>query len=68
MRTEESFIKAWADLKWFVKFHNKPCWFVPTEDGYRLSIVKPKPGDLPIGTAANLYDTTHTPIDRVESL
>lgn len=55
-RSDESFSKAWRDLQAFVKRHNKPVWFVPTENTYELSVVEPMPDTLPAGTRSNLYD------------
>ena len=67
MRTPEQFKKIWADMQWFVKFHNKCVWIVPTEKDYALSVVPPTADELPNGTAANLYDVECNIVDRVIS-
>ena len=54
MRTEEQFAIAYKQAKWFVNFHKKNVWLVPTEDDYRLSVVKPT--SVPKGTTAIQYD------------
>lgn len=66
-RTEEAFAAVWNDVKWFVEFHDKPVWLVPVEDGYRISVIKPRPDALPYGTTSNLYDVEMNIIDSVPS-
>lgn len=73
-RTHEKFVKAWNDVKWWVKFHNKPVWLVPTADTYALSIIAPTPDTLPAGTASLKYgpnpDNSAEPVelDRIVSI
>lgn len=67
MRTLEQFSSAFRSLKWFVSFHNKPVWLVPTENEYKLSVVKPKPDELPEGTCANLYFHNGEILDSVDA-
>jgi len=56
MRTSEQFNSILQDLKWWLNFHKKPVWLVPRENDYCLSVIKPEPHELPIGTASNFYD------------
>lgn len=67
MRSSEQFEAIWHELKWFVRFHNKPVWLVPLEDRYSLSVIRPEGKDLPVGTCSNLYDTNLHILDTVMS-
>ena len=67
MRTQERFYDVFKELTWFVKFHNKPVWLVPTEDDYKLSVIKPVASELPRGTTAIYYNSELTSIDSVKS-
>lgn len=67
MRTSEQFKSAWKDLEWFLKFHKKSVWLVPSENNYTLSIVKPDPHELPFGTAANFYDVDLNIVETIKS-
>jgi hypothetical protein len=51
-RTNEKFARKFADVKWYVGFHNKPVWLIPGKSDYFLSIIAPKPDELPGGTKA----------------
>lgn len=65
-RTEEDFSKAWSKLQDFVKRHDNSVWLVATSTGYAISVVKPKPRDVPEGTVALLYNTSLVAVDKVE--
>ena len=67
MRTEEQFSKTWEAVKRYHRMHNKPVWLVPREDDYIISVIKPEPNELPMGTASNLYDLDEKIIDTVTS-
>ena len=67
MRTAEKFATAMAQVRWFVRFHNRSVWLVPQASEYRLSVVKPKPTDLPSGTTALLFGTDESTLETVES-
>jgi hypothetical protein len=66
-RTTVKFNKALDDVKHYLEMHKKSVWLVATEDNYALSVIKPNPDDLPIGTVAILYDTNLDIEDRVYS-
>lgn len=68
MRTMEQFLTVWDEVKWFTRFHNKPVWLVPLENGYAISIVKPTANELPEGTCSNLYNLDQEPIETVWAL
>lgn len=51
-RTNAKFARAFAKVKWWVGFHNKPVWLIPGKSDYFLSIIAPKPDELPGGTKA----------------
>ena len=67
MRTLESFSKTMREVEWFVQFHNKPVWLVPTDTDYKISVVKPNPDELPSGTASNQYFLEGVIVDSVRS-
>ena len=65
MRTEQKFMQAMTSIEFSISVSRKPQWIVPTETGYLISCIKPKPSDLPRYTCAveynldesgNLYD------------
>lgn len=66
-RDEESFLKTINEAKHYLRFHNKPIWVVPTASDYAISVIKPKPDQLPVGTTAIQYDTNMNEIDSVKS-
>lgn len=55
-RNDEQFNETLKNAEWYVKFHKKPVWLVPTETEYRLSSIKPVPYGLPHDTSAILID------------
>lgn len=67
MRTQEQFAEIFKQVKWFVNFHKKPVWLVAVHDKYVLSIIKPLPNEIALGTAANLYDINMDIIDTVRN-
>lgn len=67
MRTPESFAAIRKQVIFFTGLHNKSVWIVPTEKEYVLSVIKPRPDELPAHTAANLYDINGEIIDVVHS-
>ena len=67
MRTQEKFDNAMARLKWSLRFHNKEFWIVPTEDDYCISVVCPKPEDLPKGTRAVKYNPKLEVVNMADS-
>ncbi|NYU23876.1 hypothetical protein A8V38_13605 [Vibrio parahaemolyticus] len=52
MRTQVQFCRIHREAVHFIKLHTKCVWIVPTENNYCLSIVEPKPEELPWGTQA----------------
>lgn len=52
MRTEDQFARVHSEAVRFIRFHNKNVWIVPCEDDYRISVIEPKPNELPYGTVA----------------
>lgn len=68
MRSHEKFVNAWKSLEWWVNFHKTSVWLVPTEDDYKLSVIKPSSQDLPIGTAANKYNPSLEITDTLKAL
>jgi len=52
VRTPEKFAQKFADVKWWVGFHKKPVWLIPGKADYFLSIIAPKPDELPADTKA----------------
>ena len=67
MRTSEQFKKVWSDMQWFVKFHNRCVWIVPTDKGYTISVIPPTAEELPSGTSANLYDVDYKIVRHINS-
>jgi hypothetical protein len=65
MRTDEKLDSIIADAKWFVKFHNKAVWVIPTKVDYILSVVVPIATDLPAHTSAIQYDANFGEINEV---
>ena len=67
MRTSKQFNATLNNIKWFVNFHQKPCWLVPARDRYLTSCIEPKPGDLPRGTSAVCFNVDMDIIKSVAS-
>lgn len=67
-RTPEKFARAFEDLKRMLSMHQKPFWFVPTQDDYAVSVIQPKPEELPNGTRAILYNPAIEEVDYVDAL
>lgn len=67
MRTEEKFAQRFEELKRYTNMHKKAVWFVPSDDDYHLSVIKPNASELPYGTCANLYDEKLDIKDSVSS-
>ncbi len=67
MRTQKQWEGIYESMKSFVRMHKKSVWIVPTENEYRLSIIKPTPDELPIGTRSCLYDQNHDVVEVVDS-
>lgn len=68
MRTQKQWEGIYESMKSFVRMHKKSVWIVPTENEYRLSIIKPTPDELPIGTRSCLYDQNHDVVEVVDSV
>ena len=66
-RSELHFSKAFAEVKFHVKMHKKQVWLVPTENDYRLSVIKPNADELPFGTRAVQYSVELSEVDFVDS-
>ncbi len=66
-RNRESWDRAWADLERFVSMHNKPVWLVPTPDGHQISVITPRPDELPAGTSACQYNSNLEVIDQCDA-
>lgn len=56
-RPPEKLEAAWANLQDNINRHKKPFWLISTDDGYQISVIEPKPSELPYGTHASLYGT-----------
>lgn len=67
IRSAEQFSVVWENLKWYHHLHKKSVWLVPTETGYGISVIQPKPEDLPHGTTAVLYGVNDEIEDEVDS-
>ncbi|CAH6996262.1 hypothetical protein VCHA53O466_140188 [Vibrio chagasii] len=52
MRSEQQFEKIHCEALRFIGFHNKNVWIIPAENDYVLSVVEPKPSELPRGVVA----------------
>ncbi|HGS4512644.1 TPA: hypothetical protein ACMDOZ_002340 [Vibrio cholerae] len=52
MRTSEQFAQIYQRALKFINFHQKNVWIVPTKTDYILSVIKPRPNELPRGTVA----------------
>lgn len=66
-RSQSAFLKTFNEVKWYVNFHKRSVWLVPRADDYIISIIRPTPEELPMGTAAICYDTELMEIDRVKA-
>lgn len=47
--------------------HNKPVWLVPTPDGHQISVITPRPDQLPAGTSACQYNSNLEVIDQCDA-
>ncbi|EQB9026222.1 hypothetical protein ACYVOU_002455 [Vibrio cholerae] len=52
MRTSEQFAQIYQRALKFINFHQKNVWIVPTETDYTLTVIEPRPNELPRGTVA----------------
>lgn len=66
-RNQEAFNETLQELKRLAKMHNKPFWLVPSADKYHVSVIKPRPDELPYGTCAILYNAQLEEQDKVVS-